>query len=301
VLHDEPLEYDARRMLAAVYLSQHRFRDAIKEAERTRDQRPTDDWNYGVIGDGHLELGEYDEAFAAFQKMVDLRPTAGAYARVAYALELQGRLEAAVESMTLATDATPPTDPESLAWHHAQLGDLYRQLGRLEDARYQYAWADYAFPGHPFAKLGLARVKQEEGDTAGALREYESLMTAAPTPDIAERLGDLYASFGRAKDAAKAYALAETGWRVDAPHPAMLARFLADHGGDIAAAVRLAEGAAAQRHDIFTEDALAWCYFKAGRLHDAVDAIGRARRTGTKDKTIVAHAAIIEAAAARAN
>ena len=101
VLHDEPLEYDARRMLGAVYLSQHRFRDAIREGERARDQRPRDDWNYGVIGDGHLELGEYDQAFAAFQTMMNLRPTAGAYARAAYALELRGRLDAALEAMQL--------------------------------------------------------------------------------------------------------------------------------------------------------------------------------------------------------
>src|SRR5262245_3235423 len=124
VLHEEPLEYEARRMLGAVYLSQHRFREAILEAERARDQRPTDDWNYGVTGDGHLELGEYDQAFKAFQRMMDLRPTAGAYARAAYALELQGKLEASLRAMQLSTDATSPNDLEALAWHHAQLGDL---------------------------------------------------------------------------------------------------------------------------------------------------------------------------------
>jgi len=47
--------------------------------------------------------------------------------------------------------------------------------------------------------------------------------------------------------------------------------------------VRLVEAAAADRHDIFTEDALAWCYFKSGRLHDALLAIARAQRTGTRD------------------
>src|SRR5262252_4699414 len=31
VLHGEPLEYEPRRMLGAVYLSQHRFREAILE------------------------------------------------------------------------------------------------------------------------------------------------------------------------------------------------------------------------------------------------------------------------------
>ena len=46
--------------------------------------------NYGVIGDAHLELGEYDEAFDAFDRMMELRPSAAAYARVAYARELQG-------------------------------------------------------------------------------------------------------------------------------------------------------------------------------------------------------------------
>jgi len=301
VLHDEPLEYDARRMLAAVYLSQHRFREAVVEGERARDQRPRDDWNYGVIGDGHLELGEYGQAFDAFQRMMDLRPTAGAYARAAYALELQGRLEEALEAMRLATDATAPTDAESLAWHHAQMGDLYRQLGRVKEAGREYAWADFAFPGHPFAALGMARLREAEGDRDGARAGYESIMARAPVPDVAERLGNLYAADGRHDEAAKQYALAEAGWRVDSPQPAMLARFLADHDRKLDEAVRLAEQAAMSRTDIFTEDALAWSYFRAGRLQDAAAAMQRARRTGTKDRNILAHAAAIERALKDAN
>ena len=66
VLHDEPIDYEARRMLAAVYLSEHRFRDAVRQAEQARDERPRDDWNYGVLGDGHLELGEYDRSVRGF-------------------------------------------------------------------------------------------------------------------------------------------------------------------------------------------------------------------------------------------
>ena len=46
----------------------------------------------------------------------------------------------------------------------------------------------------------------------------------------------------------------------------MLARFLADRGRAPDEAVRIAESAAAVRHDIFTEDALAWALFKAGRI-----------------------------------
>lgn len=293
VLRDEPLAYEARRMLGTVYLSQHRFREAIREAERARDQQPRDDWNYGVMGDGHLELGEYEEAFADFQRMMDLRPTAGAYARAAYAFELRGHLDAALEAMKLSIDATDPNDSESLAWHHAQIGDLYRQLGRPEDAAVEYAWADHSFPGHPLAQIGLARVREAAGDVHGAVTLYEALASRAPSPDVAEHLGDLYAATGRPADAARQYALAETGWRVDTPQPASLARFLADHDRDLDEAVRLAESAARDRHDIFTEDALAWACFKAGRVRDARQAISRALRTGTRDVRIRAHASAI--------
>jgi tetratricopeptide (TPR) repeat protein len=296
VLKDDPATYDARRMLGAVYLSQHRFREAIREAERASVERPTDDWNYGVMGDGHLELGEYEEAWSAFQKMMDLRPTAGAYARAAYALELRGRLDAALQAMQLSTNATPPSDRESLAWHHAQLGDLYRQLGRPADAALEYAWADHSFPNHPFADRGRAELLEAEGDLAGAAATLEAVTARSPAPDLAARLGDLYTTLGRDADAARAYALAEAGWRFDAPHPAQLARFLADHDRKLDEAVALAERTEAERHDIFSEDALAWCYFKSGRLVDANAAISRALRTGTRDRAILAHAAAIRAA-----
>jgi tetratricopeptide (TPR) repeat protein len=297
VLKDDPATYDARRMLGAVYLSQHRFRDAIREAERASVERPTDDWNYGVMGDGHLELGEYDEAWSAFQKMMDLRPTAGAYGRAAYALELRGRLDAALEAMQLSTDATPPADRESLAWHHAQLGDLYRQMGRASEAALEYAWADHSFPNHPFAERGRAELLEAQGDPAGAAAKIEALMARSPAPDLAAKLGDLYVTLGRDAEASQAYALAEAGWRFDAPNPAQLARFLADHDRKLDEAVALAERTEAERHDIFTEDALAWCYFKSGRVADAAAAIARAQRTGTRDRTILAHAVAIRTAA----
>jgi tetratricopeptide (TPR) repeat protein len=124
-------------------------------------------------------------------------------------------------------------------------------------------------------------------------------MKTTPSPDIAEKLGDLYMTMRRSADASRAYALAEAGWRFDAPNPAMLARFLAEHDRSLADAVALAEGAAKEKHDIFTEDALAWCYFKSGRVSEAAAAIKEARRTGSKDPTILRHAAVIAGAVAQ--
>ena len=53
---------------------------------------------------------------------------------MAYARELQGNLAGAIEAMTLAAEATSADDPEALAWTRSQLGDLYLQLGKLQEA-----------------------------------------------------------------------------------------------------------------------------------------------------------------------
>ena len=225
--------------------------------------------------------------------MMELRPSAAAYARVAYARELQGNLNGAVQAMELAADATAAEDPEALAWHQSQLGDLYLRLGKVREAESAYIAASHSFPGHPFAVVGYSRVLAARGDLTVALTVLQELAQDAPTPDLAARLGDLLERIGRADEAERQFAIAEAGWRTDAPEPKSLARFLADRDRKIDEAVAIAERAAAARHDIFTEDVLAWAYFKAGRREEAGRAIARALRTGTKDADILAHARAI--------
>jgi tetratricopeptide (TPR) repeat protein len=119
-----------------------------------------DAWNYGTLGDSYLELGEWDRAFDAFDTMVRLRPDAAAYARVAYARELQGDLPEALRLMRMAADATSPHDIESLAWHYAQVGNILVKMGDADGATREFARADYLFPGYPDARDGLAQVEK---------------------------------------------------------------------------------------------------------------------------------------------
>jgi tetratricopeptide (TPR) repeat protein len=293
-----PNHYEAQRLLGTVLLSQHRFRDAIREAERARALEPRDAWNHGVIGDAHLELGEYEDAFAAFDRMGRLRPGPPSYARVAYALELKGDLEGALESMRMAADGTSAHDAEGQAWHYAQLGNLLLQLGRLGDARREFERAAFTFPDHPYAMAGLAKVKAAGGDLKAALAMYSRLLAKQPTPELAAAVGDLHRQLGDERRAEEHYVMAETlerdGWASEEPQPQALARFLAERDRKIPEAVKLAEEAAAKRRDIYTMDALAWAYFKAGRLDDARKASAAAMRTGTRDRTILAHAAAIK-------
>lgn len=298
LLRRQPAEYSALKLLGAVYLSQHRFAEAAEVAKRAIAVRDGDAWNYGVLGDAYVELGQYEQAFEAFDRMARLRPDAASYARVAYAHELQGRTGDALRHMQMAAEATSAHDPESLAWHYAQIGTLHFQMGDLDAAAREYGRADAAFPGHPYARLGMARVAAARGNLPGALERYRSLLVSAPSPEVASTIGDLLHATGDAAAAQRMYAQAEQmerdGWKSEEPQPGALARMLADRDLKRTDAVRLAEQAAATRSDIFTMDALAIAYFRAGRLADARAASLRARRTGTADRRILYHAAAIE-------
>ena len=289
--------YAAARELGSVLLSQHRFRDALAEAQRARSLDPSDAWNYGVIGDAQLELGNYDAAFAAFDRMGALKPGPAAYARVAYALELKGDLDGALDSMQMAADATSAHDAEAQAWHYAQLGNLWLQKGRAAAARREFERAAATFPDHPYAAWGLARIKMVEADYEGALQLLSRPFAHSPTPELAFVIGDLHRALGDEHRAEAMYVegerLEREGWEREEPQPQALARFLAERGRKLSEAVALAERAAAGRRDIHTMDALAWAYFKAGRLRDAVQASDDAMRTDTRNARIVAHAAAI--------
>ena len=291
--------YEVRRMLAAVYLSQHRFRDAIKAAEQALSARPRDEWSYGVLGDAHIELGEYDQAFDAFDRMNALKPSAASYARTSYARQLQGDLEGATRFMQMATEATPASDPESLAWHHAQLGYLWLERGRAADAERELAHADALFPRHPLAAEGLARVAEARGRYESALGLLAPRLNG-PTvlPSDLAFAGDLLAQLGHKDEAERHYRLAEASWRADVPEPTLLARFLAEHDRRPTEALETAEQAWSSRRDIFTADAMAWAHYRLGHLDQARAFMAQALRTGTRDRVIRAHAVTLQQASA---
>jgi tetratricopeptide (TPR) repeat protein len=296
-LSRQPDHYASQRELASVLLSQHRYRDAIAEAQKARTIDPRDALNYGVIGDSYLELGQYEEAFAAFDRMGAERPGPPAYARVSYALELKGDLDGALDAMRMAAESTSAHDAEAQSWLYAQIGNLLLQKGHLGDARREFERAAATFPRHPYAQLGLARIKLATGDYQAALVVLTTLFAEAPTPELAFMIGDLQRRHGDPAASEAMYVQGEQlerdGWKSEEPQPQALARFLAERNRDITEAIALAEEAASKRNDIHTMDALAWAYFQAGRLPDAQRATEAAIRTGTRDARVLAHAAAI--------
>ncbi|MEZ4583538.1 MAG: hypothetical protein R3A10_18205 [Caldilineaceae bacterium] len=133
VLAADPRQIDALVGQGMLALARHDFAGALVWAERAAAVNPRRVDVLGIRVDGLVELGRYDEAVAAAQAMVDLRPGLEAYARISYLRELHGEVDGAIAAMQAAVDAGMPGEERTL-WCQVQLGRLYAGRGDLRAA-----------------------------------------------------------------------------------------------------------------------------------------------------------------------
>jgi tetratricopeptide (TPR) repeat protein len=295
----EPQNYDALKLQAKLLLTNHRFMDALEVCQRAQFSRQDDADVYGAITDANVELGNYTEAIAAAQKMVDLRPDTSAYSRIAYLRSLHGDTVGAIKAMRVSVRAADPGDREAMAWCRVQLGKELLNAGHRGEAEREYDQALLIFPGHRAALEAKAHSRATAGDFNAALAIYSQQQAQGPSADAALALGDLYTLLGRTDEAKRNYDLfealerqnveTEKSWR-------HLIYYWLDHDKNLAEALIQARRERAQRKDIFTCDLLAWALFKNGELEAAKIAIKEALRLGTKDPRISYHAGVIYSA-----
>jgi tetratricopeptide (TPR) repeat protein len=289
--------------LAALALSQHRFRDALGLARRSQSLAPHAARNYGLLGDALVELGRYEEAFRAFDRMSRLKPNLASYARISYGRELLGRREGAIQAMTMAVQAAG-AQSEPAAWSHVQLGKLHFAHGRLGPAAREFRHALFALPGYVYALDALARVEAARGRPGRAIELAKQASDAVPLPEFVTTLGDLYWATGRKALAREQYALVRVteqtlranGVRADLEN----AFFKVDHGIDLRRTLVQALAAHRERPTIFADDTLAWALARTGRCEEALGYSKQALRLGTRDAGFFFHRGMIERCLGRA-
>jgi tetratricopeptide (TPR) repeat protein len=283
--------------LGSLALSRHRFRVALALGRRAVSLNPYAARNYGVVGDALVELGRYREAFRAFDRMNELRPSLSSYARVSYGRELIGDTVRAIAAMKLAVDAATST-AEPTAWTHVQLGKLYFNHGRYGAAEREYEIALRALPGYAYGLDALAQVESARGRLARAIAREREAVEAIPLPQYVAALGDLYAAAGRPAAARRQYALIgaidrllrANGVRTDLE----IALFDVDHGFGLARALGRARAARAERPSVDGDDVLAWALARNGRCAEALPYSRHALRLGTQDALKFFHRGMIE-------
>jgi tetratricopeptide (TPR) repeat protein len=286
-------DYDALAGMGSLELSRHRFDVALEWGRKARDLKPASAFAYGVMGDALVELGRYPEAFEMFQQMVNLRPDLASYSRVSYARELQGDVEGAIENMSLAVSAGGSFS-ENTAWSRVQLGNLYLNSNRLDEAEAAYNEALLGYPDYLHAQAALGQVRWARGDLDGAIELYREATSSVPLPHYVATLGDLLALKGDEKGAQEQYDLAlfiyGTQERGGVDVDIEKALFMADRG------IQPEERAAQKRQDVNTLDALAWSLHRAGRHAEAGAEMAKALRLGTQYPTFFYHMGSIQRA-----
>ena len=290
-----PDNFDGARIHGWLLLGKHEFAAALEEAKKLNKRTADDVMVYGLMTDANVELGNYEDAEAAAQWMLNLRPgNLAGVTRAAYLRELFGDNEGSLELMEMALQSTAPAEVEDQAWILAQMAHLKISSGKTEEAERLLQQALTLFPGYHYALGNLARVRIGQKRYPEAVQLFEQRYAAAPH---AENLYDLAVAWqmaGSTAEASKAFAqfeeksLAETNRADNSNHE--LVFYYADHAQQPAKALDVARREYARRHDVFTLDAYAWALYKNGRSAEACKQIEAALAVGIQDAKLLRHA-----------
>lgn len=295
-LEISPQDVPARKLQASLLLTFHKFSEALEKGNLLKQEFPNDAFVYGILTDANVELGNYEAATEAAQKMVDLKPNSVSYARAAHIRALFGDHTGAVEMYTLAARTTDPKDTEGQAWCLVQLGDEHFKYGKFVEAEKVYDEALSILPDFYMALSAKGKIRAAQNDLDGAEKALTVVLGRVPNVESAVLLGDIYSKTGDNDKAKVQYELVELmeqkiGLNNDQKR---LALMWADQNIRLNEALEITEREHAERSDIFTEDAYAWCLYKNERLNEAKASITKAMRIKSNDARILYHAGMIE-------
>jgi tetratricopeptide (TPR) repeat protein len=282
---------------AALANTRHRFRDGLRLAREALRLEPLDASADGALGDALFNLGRYRAAFRVYDRMALLAPGVASFTRIASARELIGHRAAAAGADELAIESGSVI-PENEAWAMVQLGNVYFNGGRLDDAARAYRRAMRRLPGFVHAEAGLARVEASEGRYAAAANRLRRVVGRLPIPAYVILLGDTLHAAGHDRAARHEYALvgaieslfAANGVRTEL----QTALFDLDHQRDVSGALHRARIAYGSAPSVYAEDAVAWGLFRTGRCEAARAHSEHSLRLGTRDALLFFHRAMIE-------
>lgn len=295
LLPDDPLVLVG---IGGLQLGRHEFAAALETGQAAVDAFPGYPSARGVVLDALVELGRYEEAFAAAESLAGDAPDLASLARLSYARELRGDLAGALAAMEEAA-ASPGLAAENSAYVMALVGHLRTLSGDAAGAATAYDDALALVPDHAPSLAGQARLAIGGGDLAEAQRLLERASGIVPLPEYVIALGETLEARGDEAGARDQYELAgvlielfrANGGVVDVD----LALFEADHG-DAATALELAQAGYAATPTIRAADAVAWALHRLGRDAEAAPFAAEALRLGSRDPLLRYHAGAIAAA-----
>jgi tetratricopeptide (TPR) repeat protein len=176
VLKDDPQSVQGLIGMANLLVEEGRTDDVIALCKRTLSLDERNSQAHTLLGEAYASRREPEAALPHFEKAVEIQPKltrnrlnlAGALIEV----RQHGRAEALLNEIVKEYPKFP--------FAHFNLGLLYDEQRRFEEARSAYAAEVSAYPQHFKARFNLGKVLFQLGDHAGSLEQMREVVRLAP-------------------------------------------------------------------------------------------------------------------------
>ena len=181
------------RALARNFISQHRFKEALRVAEDARKLGSGVEQSQSLLFDIHMELGNYTEAnkyLDSIENMADF----GYLIRLAKWNDYKGDLKTTIRFMEKASAMAENSKNNTLIlWSYTNLADYYGHAGKIEDSYKHYLKALALDPKNAYAKKGISWIVfSYERDPQEALRILDSITRYNHSPDYLLLKSEIY-------------------------------------------------------------------------------------------------------------
>ena len=197
LVRDAPTDATALVARARTRAGFHRFHDALTDldwAERFSLDAETADSERAAI---FQALGRYDEALALREEAVRRRASFENLAALVGLHAERGEIDAAERRYAESRSQYRGVSPFPLALLDFQMGRMWMDENRLDDARRFFDAARGRVPAYAQAQGHLAEVEAELGEIDSAVASLRSLAESSDDPDYAAQLARILVNEGR--------------------------------------------------------------------------------------------------------
>ena len=178
----------------------HLFTDALGDVDRADRLLVDADITNRERAAIFQALGRYDEALAIREEAANRRPCFENAAALAGLHADRGEIDAAERMHAESRRRYRGVSPFPLALLDFQLGLMWMNKGRLDDARTSFDAARRRVPAYAPAQGHLAEVEAEVGEIESAVARLSSLAVSSDDPDYAAQLARILGDAGRGQE-----------------------------------------------------------------------------------------------------
>jgi tetratricopeptide (TPR) repeat protein len=290
-----PTDFQLQKTQVALLLARHDFAQAKEQAAALHLRVRDDVMTFGYAAQADMALGNYPDAEANAQWMLNLRRNnipgllIGADLRALY-----GDPHGAIEFLNLAYSETSSVEVEELAWIANRIASIQVESGQADAAAQTLEQAEQIFPHYPCTIGNLARVRMAQNRPSDAVELWTQAARLDGNPHVLYQLARAQEAAGKSAESKASYAdfekLANNPEKATDESKLDLILMYAGNPATAPHALKQAQLAMTVRQDVWTLDAYAWALYANTNYQDADAAERKAIAVGIQSAQIFDHA-----------